>query len=631
MAFNTQEPVEAQRSQRSHMKPPARNEGESSSVSSPSVFASSTKAPLRTNSGRKVKSDAAQDGLAFLCKRSRFTWVITTTLLTIGVFSLDKLLSEWSLEKGISSLLDDYSLIFYFIGIVAGYNFFRRAQLSRQEKLQDKKSCAANSPTLASATPTRATRLPSFCMGQDDCSHRGFASPDSVSSTPSSQVSGRPGTSSRLNHLLNQAAAKDQALTAARTLTRLESEGWESDTTSYTIVIRALAKSGKLQQAEHWLAKLFQRGLQPNEHIYAALMNASMKADEAETVEYWMKKMQQSGVMASNISYGLLIHAYTRSGNLAKAESWLRTMEEEGITPHDGNYNSLIHACSMQCNAGLAEQWLEEMLRKGLEPSVVTYTALIDACAKSSDVQRAESWMADMLARGVEPNVVSFGTMINACAKVGELARAEHWYEQMKEKGVQPNEYVYSGLINACAKAGDVEAARRWLERAEQAGSAVDSVGYGCVINACGRVGDAEGAMNVFRRMRSHGIRSHIIIYSSLARPFAYRGDWQMVEQIAEDMKQDGFEICDYFLYAMLLAYSRAKPRQSERAEAAVIKALDSGLQLNERVFKALSLAVGRQRALELAGLYGNSPASALTRTSSGGGGGGSKSTRKTT
>lgn len=526
-----------------------------------------------------------------LRQRSRVASAAITTLLTVCVFTLDKLILDFQPDLSFSWLFDDDCLLFYLLGIGAGYVFFSTRQGSSKVAKFRK-----SAPSVAKCGPEATPRLPSVIGRGKSCDSVG----DSTGRHSESPSSGKPASASRLNYLLNQAMAKDSAVRAARILPNLESEGWTSDTTSYNIVIRGLANCGKLRQAEAFLERLFDQGLQPNEHTYVGLMNACMKADDSESAEHWMKKMLAANVEGTNISYSLLIHACARLGDVGRAEAWLRRMVDQGITPSAANYNSFIHACSLQCRADLAEKWLEEMVGRGLEPSVMTFTALIDACAKSSDLLRAERWMEHMIASGLEPNVVSYSTMINACAKVGELARAEYWYAKMEAKDVQPNAYTYSGLINACAKVQDVKAARKWLARAESAGSALDAVIYGCVINACGKVGDAEGAMSVYRQMRSNGISSHIVIYSSLARPFAYLGDWEAVEQIADEMIQDGFEINDYFLYTMLLAYSRAKPRQPQRAESKFIEALQQGVQTNDRIFKALSSAVGRQRALQL-------------------------------
>lgn len=134
-----------------------------------------------------------------------------------------------------------------------------------------------------------------------------------------------------------------------------------------------------------------------------------------------------------------------------------------------------------------------------------------------------------------------------------------------------------------------------------------DTIVYSSVIDACGKAGDSERAMEVFQRMRLRGIKPHLVTYSALARPFAYRGQWREVEELALQMQSEGHRANDYFIYAQLLAYATAKPKQSERAELCMREAVESGVLPNEHMFNGLSRAVGRKRAHELCQELGHS------------------------
>jgi len=54
------------------------------------------------------------------------------------------------------------------------------------------------------------------------------------------------------------------------------------------------------------------------------------------------------------------------------------------------------------------------------------------------------------------------------------------------------------------------------------------------------------------------------------------------------------------FLYASLLAYSRARPRRADQAEATFRKACVNGVDVNEVVVTAAVLAMGRLRCQDL-------------------------------
>merc|ERR1719215_2544350 len=137
-------------------------------------------------------------------------------------------------------------------------------------------------------------------------------------------------------------------------------------------------------------------------------------------------------------------------------------------------------------------------------------------------------------------------------------------------------------MVNACAKAKSprsAEAAERWLNISEEAGVVNDVVVYSSVIDACAKSGDAERAMCIFRRMQAKGLKPHILAYTALARPFAYRGDWVKVESIAQEMAAAGVPRNAYFVYAQLLAYATSKPRRGHCAEECFRSAIAEGVQ----------------------------------------------------
>merc|ERR1719473_973181 len=170
----------------------------------------------------------------------------------------------------------------------------------------------------------------------------------------------------------------------------------------------------------------------------------------------------------------------------------------------------------------------------------------------------------------------------------------------MLQKGVQPNAHSFSAVINACAKAGDIQSAIRWLDKMEDAGIAADVVVYSTVLDACAKVGDADRSAQVFKQMVANGIRPNVVSYASLARPFAHNGNYQEVERLRKEMEANGLCMNEYFLYALLLAYASARPRQSDRAESALRDAVRAGIEINRHVLTALGRAVGRNRSQEL-------------------------------
>eukprot|EP00927_Polykrikos_kofoidii_P051388 TRINITY_DN45189_c0_g1_i1.p1 TRINITY_DN45189_c0_g1~~TRINITY_DN45189_c0_g1_i1.p1 ORF type:complete len:649 (-),score=101.98 TRINITY_DN45189_c0_g1_i1:287-2233(-) len=404
----------------------------------------------------------------------------------------------------------------------------------------------------------------------------------------------------RYAQVIETAARNDDPERACKYLTEWEKCGGKPDSVTYGLVIRACARKGDSYNAERWFLRMERAGATVTVCTYNTLLDAFVKAGRTEACEACLERMIERGFEANVISYATAIYARARYGQEAEAEKWLRRMIKAGVEPDAVSYNSLIHACGVRGSAENAEKWIQEMKSRGLEPTVTTYTAAIDACAKCMDLKRAEKLMSKLLEEGVEPNVVTFSALIDVCAKAGDSVRAEHWHDQMVARGIKPNAHSYSAVINSCAKARNVEAAERWLDKSEAAGIAGDVVVYSSMIDACGKAGDADRAMAVFVRMQEAGIQPHIVAYAALARPFAYRGDWEEVERLEKCLLRDGVETNEYFIYAQLLSYAAARPQQTERAERCFRSALAKGIPANDHIVNVLCRAMGRARCQDL-------------------------------
>eukprot|EP00439_Symbiodinium_sp_Y106_P004942 s7317_g1.t1 len=106
----------------------------------------------------------------------------------------------------------------------------------------------------------------------------------------------------------------------------------------------------------------------------------------------------------------------------------------------------------------------------------------------------------------------------------------------------------------------------------------------------------APGAQGVMQSMEAVGVLADTVTYSSLLDACAKQGDPERAQQIFEIMRQqgDGLFVNDFFLYALLLAYSRSWPKQKDRAEASFLRFVQNGkIRINKYIVSGLHRAVG--------------------------------------
>merc|ERR1719329_1705129 len=100
--------------------------------------------------------------------------------------------------------------------------------------------------------------------------------------------------------------------------------------------------------------------------------------------------------------------------------------------------------------------------------------------------------------------------------------------------------------------------------------------------------------------MNDYFLYALLLAYTSFARAYAEKGQWQEVEALPRALSSEGLTMNDYFLYALLLAYACGQPRQPQRAEDAFRDAVAAGVPTNRHVLSALQRTVGRQRGAAL-------------------------------
>merc|ERR1719359_726131 len=185
---------------------------------------------------------------------------------------------------------------------------------------------------------------------------------------------------------------------------------------------------------------------------------------------------------------------------------------------------------------------------------------------------------------GIKGDTISFTTVINACARVGDVKKAEAWLMRMLKSGVEPNTITFNAVIAACAKVGDGRRACEWLAK-----------------------------------MRAAGILPNSFSYNSAAKPSVARGEYRRVEDLMKSLRADGLPYDDFCLTSLLYAYSNAKPKQRERAEAVFREHVAEGVRVTSTSLQALARVSGRADAEAICSRCGVDSAAVATTSGTGG------------
>merc|ERR1719333_2003797 len=130
-----------------------------------------------------------------------------------------------------------------------------------------------------------------------------------------------------------------------------------------------------------------------------------------------------------------------------------------------------------------------------------------------------------------------------------------------------------------------------------ESGVEPNTITFNAVISACAKVGDGRRAIEWLAKMKAAGILPNSFSYNSAAKPHVARGDYRRVEELMNSLRADGLPYDDFCLTSLLYAYSNAKPKQREKAEAVFREYVAEGVCVTSTSLQALSRACGHAEA----------------------------------
>jgi pentatricopeptide repeat protein len=334
---------------------------------------------------------------------------------------------------------------------------------------------------------------------------------------------------------------------------------------TYNSVMLALAKVGRVQEAEQLLQNQYREYLQGNEqckpdaHNFSTVLSAwsnhrsPTAPQRAQDVLKRMWDLYEKGQLDSKpavVSYGCVIHCWvqsTKPNAPEMAEALLRELqsisqqpEHKDLKPNAVIYNSVLNAYAKRGQAKKAEALLQEMYddyyhgNESARPNLRAFAVVLNAWSKSrfpDAPQRAEDILKKMRqlhASGeleTQPNTVSYNSVIHSWANMGGAVageRAEELLRDMQarhaagEKDVQPDIITYSSVFAAWIKSGQEEAAskseallKEMLEQSQKGikGVTPDLGCYNLVLRSIEHGSDkTERATRIFQLMQANNI-----------------------------------------------------------------------------------------------------------------------------
>ncbi|CAJ1457775.1 unnamed protein product, partial [Effrenium voratum] len=294
------------------------------------------------------------------------------------------------------------------------------------------------------------------------------------------------------NAAINACQAASQWQQAMAVFSQMERDA--PDTTSYNLLLSALARSSLRPEAQKLVKQMQRHQITPDEVTFNCL---SSLLTQQEDREEFLVGLKAAGVRPDVRTYNPMISA---------AESWqeavtiLASMQADKVEPDIKSYNRLLSLAASTASWPEVLQMLTR-LRAEFSPNEVSMNACLSACAAAKAWEQALVILQDA-ERDLLPDVISYNTAMHACRSFPE--RAMKLLGRMQQRGVAPDMISYNTLMHS--------AQDRWewvlalLASMEGCSLGANMVSHSIAIHSLVQAGQLPRALELTQDLRARNV-----------------------------------------------------------------------------------------------------------------------------
>ncbi|KAM3325085.1 pentatricopeptide repeat-containing protein, mitochondrial [Capsicum chacoense] len=327
---------------------------------------------------------------------------------------------------------------------------------------------------------------------------------------------------------------------AVRTFDELEKFGLEKNTESMNLLLDALCKGNRVQQARELFCKSH---IPANANTFNIFIHGWCKVNRVEEAYWTIQEMKGNGCNPCVISYSTIIKSYCQQFNFQKVYDLLDEMQQEGCAPNVVTFTTIM--CFLT-KSGAFEEALkipERMkLVDGCKPDTLFYNALIHTLGMAHRLQEATRVLTVELPRnGVQPNTSTYNTIIAMfCHHLKEERALEFLRELENSPFCKPDVHSYFPLLKLCFKVGKTDEYLNMLvnDIVNKHHLSLDLSSYALLIHGLCRANKCEWAYVFFEDMVRQEITPRYKTCSVLLQEIKQKNMYDAADKIALFMKK---------------------------------------------------------------------------------------------
>lgn len=279
----------------------------------------------------------------------------------------------------------------------------------------------------------------------------------------------------------------------------------------YSALVDSMGKAGRLDAAVGLYREMLTVGYKPSVTMYVSMIESLVKAGKLDAGLSLWDEMKSCGFRPNFGLYTMMVEAQARSGRLDLAATIFSDMEKAGYLPTPSTYASLIEMHSAAGQVDPAMKLYNSMANTGIRPGLNTFTSLLTLLASKKLLDLAAKILLEMKAGGFAVDV-NASDVLMIYIKEGSNDLALRWLRFMGSAGIRTNNFIIRQLFESCMKSGLYESARPLLETYVTSAAKVDLILYTSILAHLVRCQDEKKERSIMEIMSATKHKAHWFI-----------------------------------------------------------------------------------------------------------------------
>ncbi|KAL3529981.1 hypothetical protein ACH5RR_009303 [Cinchona calisaya] len=308
---------------------------------------------------------------------------------------------------------------------------------------------------------------------------------------------------------------------AYKMCSRMEIEGWEPNSVTWTSLLSSFCKCGHLEETLRLYRMMRKKGIETTAEALAVAVSVCADMNAFLTGENLHACVIKGGFCDYSFVINSLICMYGKNCAVKEAEILFWDLESKSIV----SWNSLI---SSFAESGLCDEALAVFLELEklddryavVRPNVISWTAVIGGFTAKGRFEESLELFRQMQIAKVAANSVTIASILAACAGLSALRLGKEIQAHITRALIDRSALVGNGLINMYMKCGSPEEANLVFEGLGNR----DLFSWNTMIAGYGMLGLGDNALKIFYQMINIGFRPDEVTFIAILSACSHAG-----------------------------------------------------------------------------------------------------------